>query len=506
LRDIHPLNCNKKSLVSRNIHPGWLLAFTLVFLAETLPHIGHILSFDEAWILCALRSIAVKSELFVDQFYRHPPILMELGMLLAPATQNFELRMELLCLFLNILALLVFLKFTAYFFGRRIALFTGLIYILAPGSVFFAVWIKRDCIVSLFGILAVWSSLKKKEWLCGIFLGLAFLGKEMALFYAILITLSQLLRRQRKSLNGLLKIYTATAIISGWWYLFFAVENVHYINFFRGVSDDFEPFAMPWWYYLDKIRFDLGWVGAGLFVLGIIALFLIRREFFQKEKILNSLGRVRYLPILILVPSYLLLSISAGKAGWWTITLQYWLALVAGIGGAFLYKIISRLWIFLRLPIQDQRKDIYASILILILLLPQAAAFNYFETFDRLCPDMLRPTREAYILGDLIQSKVQPMDVMLFYPNTLKWNSSALDPITFWNINVPLIVLNQFAPKTSTDLKKLISDFNIRWVLIYPVRGTYQDDIYNEIMKEINPVGFWTPGGILLEFNNPSSL
>ncbi|MFC1844301.1 ArnT family glycosyltransferase [Thermodesulfobacteriota bacterium] len=499
------MNYNKKSLPTRNIHPGWLLAVTLVFLAETLPHIGHILSFDEAWILCALRSIAVKSELFADQFYRHPPILMELGMLLAPAKQNFELRMELLCLFLNILALLVFLKFTAYFFGKRIALFTGLIYILAPGSVFFAVWVKRDCIVSLFGILAVWSSLRKKEWLAGIFLGLAFLGKEMAIFYAILITLSQLLSRQRKPLKGLLKIYTLTAFISGWWYLLFANENIHYINFFRGVSDDYEPFAMPWWYYLDKIRFDLGWVGAGLFLLGIVGLFLRRRKSFQKETMLNSLGRVRYLPILILVPSFLILSISAGKAGWWTITLQYWLALVAGIGGAFLCKIISRSFAFLRLQIKDQRKDQFAYIFVFVLLLPQAIAFNYIATFDRLCPDMLRPTRESYIMADLIQSKVQPMDAMLFYPNSLKWNNTALDPITFWNINVPLIIFNQYAPRTITDLKKIIHDFKIRWVLIYPVIGTFQDDIYGEIVKEINPVGYWTPGGILLEFNDPSS-
>lgn len=102
-----------------NRYPGRSLSFGMVllilsfFVVPRLFQLGHILSWDEAWNLCALKSLAGHGTLFLEQYFRHPPIYMEIGRQLSPLIEGFEIRMELLSLFLNSVTFILLLLLVA---------------------------------------------------------------------------------------------------------------------------------------------------------------------------------------------------------------------------------------------------------------------------------------------------------------------------------------------------------------------------------------------------------
>ena len=240
-----------------------------------LPHLEHPLAWDEAWILCALKSLAEGGDTaFQNQLWRHPPMYLGLGLLLAPLKQDFAQRMEILSLIIHTGALLIFVIFIAKIMGRRIAFYTGIAYAMLPGPIFYSTWIKRDSLVIFFCLLAIWAFLKKRDLLAGVFLGLGFLSKESAVFYALSIVIMIPLLRPRKSLwRTFIAILAPILVISGWWYLFYATGTKGHLAFFQGVSEETALFSKTWWYYFAKLRHDLGIPGLILFAAGLISLF-----------------------------------------------------------------------------------------------------------------------------------------------------------------------------------------------------------------------------------------
>ncbi len=171
------------SFPGRSFPLTWLLAITVLYIFMRVPYLGHPLAWDEAWILCALKSLTEGGDIaFQNQLWRHPPIYLGLGLLLAPLKQDFAQRMEMLSLIIHTGALLIFVVFIAKILGRRIAFFTGVAYAMLPGPIFYSTWIKRDSLVIFFCLLAIWAFFKKRDLLVGIFLGLGFFKQRINSF------------------------------------------------------------------------------------------------------------------------------------------------------------------------------------------------------------------------------------------------------------------------------------------------------------------------------------
>lgn len=486
----------------RRPSPFWYVIITLIFLALRLPQLGHLLTLDEAWALCALRSLADGGALFTEQYWRHPPLLMELGLRLAPLGKGFDVRMELLGIIITLAALLLLVRLVGRFFGRKIAIATGLAYTLLPGPIFFDTWIKSDCLVALLGILALWFFLRKQNWLAGTFLGLAFLSKETALFYAAALGLIALCRpTPTRRWKNLLTTYLVTVAISGWWYLFMAANTGSFWAFFRGTSQEAKLFAMPWWYYFAKLRFDLGWIGLLLFCIGILALLPPRRRW-EAHNFIQHLRRTRLLPFFLLLPAYTVLTVSTGKPPWLTIAIQPWLALLVGLGWVFLTEKALQ-----RIPGLQNRtaahlKPLLAPILLLPILFIPVSNFTYIQYLTRMCGDQLSAIQGAYVIAEALNKATEDNDGLLILPDLYRGGSTAPDPIVIWQTRKNLRIYRNLGSQDFAWFTKVIRQNRIKWTLLFPMESSSQADLVREIQDKINPRIYVLPHGLLVEVDH----
>ena len=58
-----------------------------------------------------------------------------------------------------------------------------------------------------------------------------------------------------------------------------------------------------------------------------------------------------------------------------------------------------------------------------------------------------------------------------------------------------------------SGFEKTIKKYKIKWVLIFPLPGTWQEDLFNRIEEEMDPSGYKFSAGYLLNIgdNEPSS-
>lgn len=495
-------------IVENPIWPGrrpavfWCLLIALLFLALRLPQLGHLLTLDEAWVLCALRSLANGGGLFTEQYWRHPPLLMELGLRLAPLVEGLEVRMELLGIFVTLAALLLFVRMLGRYFGNKIAIATGLAYALLPGPIFFDTWIKNDYLVSLLGILAVWAFLRNKKWIAGVFLGLAFLGKETAVFYAAGLGLIALCRHSPPGRwKNLLTTYLVAMAISGWWYLFMAANNGSYWAFFRGTSQEADLFTMPWWYYFVKLGSDLGWTGLLLFCAGILAVLPQKRRWVAAN-FTRRLGRTRLLPLFFLFPAYMVLAVSSGKPPWMTIAIQPWLALMVGLGWVFLTEKAARRIPGLQSPTVSGFKPILFPMLLLPVLFFPIRNFSHTEYLARLCGDQLPSIQGAYITADALNKVTEDKDGILILPDMFHGGTSALDPIVIWQTGKVLRIYRNLDFNNFAGFVHVIQRKKIKWALLFPVEGSTQADLVMETQEKFHPRIYVLPRGLLMEVSS----
>ena len=201
------------SFPKRNVPLIWLTGIFLLNLLIRFPTAGHFLTWDEAWIVCALKGFFSAKQPCALQFSKHPPIYLSLGLLLSPTKPGFEFRLQLLSLVLNSGALTLFTILFAKLYGRRTALLASIIYIMLPGTMFFDTWIKRDVLVTLFCALTLLSLLKKKDILAGVFCGLSFLSKETAVFFVFGYLAFILINRPASETRRTILLFFGTAAV-----------------------------------------------------------------------------------------------------------------------------------------------------------------------------------------------------------------------------------------------------------------------------------------------------
>lgn len=474
---------------------SWLVGLGLLIIALRLPYIGHVVSWDEAWNLCALKSLAGGGgEDFTLQFWRHPPTYLLLGRLLAPLRPGLDARMQLLSLALNVGAILAFVLLVSRLFGRQVALYTGLAYAVLPGALFFDTWIKHDPVATLFGILSLWAYFRRKNWLAGLLLGLAFLGKETAVYYAAaFLLLPFLLPYRQKKMAGLWLIYGLAAGVSCWWYLQMAAAGGNFLAMFLGSSFEASQFIEPWWYYLARLRMDLGPFGLILLVVGLLA--LCRKSSGRNRPWLHHLLRPRLLPLTILVPVYLLLSLSKAKPAWMTLGLYPPLALIIGCGWLLVTKKLvgaSRAFHLL-----SDRKRLSGPVLtgLLLLLLLGAPSLRFFgkegyqSLYGDFSPVSLQLMQGSYHMAEALNSLAREGEKLLILPMIYRGGPHMPDPIFFWQLKVPLGI-SRVSTGTRIDyqmVRALIIKGKVDWLLMSPLQGSDQSVIYKELYNDENP-------------------
>lgn len=476
----------------RTIPPLWLACIGMILIATRMPFLGHLLSWDEAWNLNALRSYVGNIEMFTMQLWRHPPLYMLAGFALDPMRPGFDWRMAGLSLGLTVAALLVFLVVVARLFGRRISLLTGIAYILMPSALFFDTWIKRDPAVTLFGILAILATTSKhRRWMAGPLLGLAMLSKSTAVFYCMGVGILFMVRREswRDKIKQLAWLYGSAFVICSWWYLGLDKGGSGMLDFFLGRSVESEGFYKPWWYYLAKLRYDLGWSALLFFCVGIVGMFVSadKRRRRKKTQPYRIFAGRRYLPLYFLLPSFLLLSLSHGKPAWITISLNPFLALAVAIGWQTTWNYFKQL-----LPISPKGalnidNRIISPTILIVFMTTSLLGYSYIKQAKRTIPKQAYLMKITYTMADATNSLAKPGESLLMLPMLYRSGSLLPNPIFYWNLQVPIKTLQVTDGVADyATFKELVIAEKFNWVMFSPDENTNQLKILNELLKNIS--------------------
>lgn len=344
---------------------GWILlvAGLGLYVLLRLPFVGHLLIWDEAMNLCTVRALAsAGQDYYSGWFWRHPPALGISFLLARPLEPGFAERAELLVILVGAVSAFVLFLLAKTTWGRGPAIWAVFFYAVIPGAVFHDVWLKQDVFATLFGLLALLAFVRKRMPVAGVLLGLAFLGKETALFYAMAIGVMWLAGAHGRRWRDILLVAFLAALASGWWYLGFTTAMRYFLAFVTGLplaKTDIDVWVRPWHYYLGLLPLDLGWGGVALCLLGLLALFglgrqpscsvlrssLARRSVFAKAAV-ASVGPCW--PLAVLLPAYVLLSAMTGKAPWFVATLYPAFAGLLGVGADGVVRALRRT--FQRVP------------------------------------------------------------------------------------------------------------------------------------------------------------
>ena len=322
---------NRPSGQERMTRFQWIVLslLTLLYIAVRLPWIGHLITWDEAMNLLTVRSLVTHGQDYYSSwFWRHPPLAPVLMMLAKPLQAGFAERSELLMLGIGVLNLLVLFAVTRQTVGLLPALWAAFFYAVMPAARFYDLWLKPDSPVVLFGVLSILFYLRGRPLISGVFMGLAFLSKEMAVFYAGGLCLLWLIGGERKQKGReLLLVAVVTVAVSAWWFFGFSTTMKYFVAFVTDSSTqetDVWQWARPWHYFLSRLPVDLGWTGVLLCLAGMITLWILYRK---RQVEASALWAVK-----VLIVGYLLMSLSRGKGTWWNICLFPLFAVVQGIG------------------------------------------------------------------------------------------------------------------------------------------------------------------------------
>jgi len=475
------IRTNTIAFPDRSFPLSWFLGIAVLLILTRLPLFGHTLTWDEAWNLGALRSLVTGDGLFLERYNVHPPLYMWLGMLLAPDASGFEFRLTLLNLLLNTGALLVFISLISSLFDRYIALYTGLAYILLPGPLFFDTWLKRDPLVTLFCIMALWCFFRRRDLPTGFLLGLAMLAKETAVFYwGAVVLLVLVYRRGREWPLSMIKIFIPAILVAGWWFVFSSgwLEN---LNFFTGTTEFTKGHEGPWWYYFAKLHADLGWGGLPLLVIGF-SLCLWRPD----SSIMKQAGEYRLLPILLLLPAYLVLSLSTGKPAWANIVVLLPLALLVGIGSAGLGNLLAAAHVGKGEGDIHSKNVFHALFLLVVLLGIPLIMFRYDDYLARVSPNQFRVIETSQEIVAAVNAEVKDGERLLILPLSYRNNPLYPDPIFYNSLQVSVEILRSM--NTQLDYPtfvNLVVEKRIHWVLMSPYVGNSQETLVQGLGRDI---------------------
>lgn len=322
--------CNKTKFILG------LVLISLVFIILRLKTLNHLLIYDEARNIISLR--AFFSNNAADPFYRnyffHPPLYTAFAGILSPFKTGIDLRLESLSLTFSYLTLLIIYVLSARLGGWKYAFFSGLFLSLMPVSIACDSWIKRDCLASALGYLAILLLFKRKFLWCAVALSLSLLAKENALFFIMAAAIGLFALKEKKILNKIAIIFGIIFMLTSWWYIFFSSMPKYIFDIYLSAGKNMSTWANSPLYYCGKLLPDLGLPILAFFIIGFgYILYLV----FQKKQYRRSL------PLIVVLCVYVTSSlIIACKTPWLSLSAAPALAMVAGAGALFLLKFTKK--------------------------------------------------------------------------------------------------------------------------------------------------------------------
>lgn len=303
-------------------------------------NIGHVLSFDEAWNINTIASGAAgkTSGFYFFNFWRHPPLYTGLGIAFAALTAagppGVAVFMQVVSLASALSLVVMIFMCGRDWFGEKEGLLAAFIFAVIPAARFFDTWVKQESLTLLLCLVFLFLFFRKKPFLAGLVLGLAFLTKEIAIFTAVALAIFVLLVRRTGMVKKLMVSYLVAVLASMWWYLFFSVSVGAFTNFFLGRGRESANWAQAWSYYLGRFPRDVGWPVAVLIVLSLVLVFGMPKRLRSDKK--NEAGYSSssmgfFLAVWIAVV-YLALSISYGKPPWMVYSALPAISLLGGFG------------------------------------------------------------------------------------------------------------------------------------------------------------------------------
>jgi 4-amino-4-deoxy-L-arabinose transferase-like glycosyltransferase len=266
--------------------------------------------------------------------------------LLSPLRDGFAERSQLAAVLVQSLNLVLLYLLNRAAFGRRVALLASVCLALLPGAVFFDVWIKRDHLVTTFGLLALLAGVRNRVLLAGFCLGLSLLSKETGVFF-VPPAMLMLFGRSRGSMawKAPMVALGVAGATCGWWYALFSTTVRSIFGFAAGSEPTLTEWSYPWYYYGERLISELGLAGCALAGAGLLgAGWRGGRDASSAMPVRELVTTPRLWPWITLFFGYLALSLSHGKTPWMTVSFYPAWATVAGIGLVALIDLFRLAW------------------------------------------------------------------------------------------------------------------------------------------------------------------
>jgi 4-amino-4-deoxy-L-arabinose transferase-like glycosyltransferase len=451
----------------RPVH-GWLLVLSLaLFAALRAGWIGHPLSWDEAMALLSVRAFAAHGhDYFSDWFWRRPPILGILMLLIRPLTPGLAERAEALALLIGVAAFVALFALNRRTLGATTALWAGFFLAVMPGARFYDVWVKQDVVATVFGLVAVNLFVREKYVLSGLLLGFGLLGKELAVFFGAAIFVLWVLRpRASRRLPALLAVALPALAVSVWWYVLFSNSVKQVLKFaFDAQGKETTIWSRPWYYFFDKLHVDIGFWGVGLCLLGVFALWMLRRR--SPSGSAESPDSVEQgWPLALLLPAYVVISLLRGKTPWFTTTLYPALATLQGIGAAWVVAAAER-----RAARLGRTVGVSLTVLLLGIVLVAGVPWggDYEDAFraqdESLWHGSTVSRSTAFMMNRLVKDSERALITPMYY-----WMSREPNPcpvFTYYLKDMPVLVRPTDTPLE--QLLALIRQYRLDWMMFSP--------------------------------------
>ncbi|MDD5522881.1 MAG: glycosyltransferase family 39 protein [Kiritimatiellae bacterium] len=454
--------------------------------------------------LCTIRAfLSHSTDDFSNWFWRHPPLFSVLMMPLHPFKSGFAERVEIMAIVIGLFNLLLLFQLNRKIFGTATAIWSVFFLAVQPGSVFFDVWIKTDHTVVTFGLLAILLLSYRQPLYSGLCLGLAMLSKETGIFYVIAVFLLWLSGVSGKcTLKNFFALTVIPFLACGWWYFIIKptadlitmaeagtyTADPWYIKLFGGFAD-YVIFSFgtqtgwnkPWNFYLSSTPMIIGVPGIILSFVGTLFLGYLFTNKFKVEKSENQETNNNILwPVLLLVPSYILLSILKSKVPWIVISLLPAWATLQGLA-------ISRFLSLLKMiKANDGPKltgilHVFILVIVIITFVMSACRQDYECMLQQIDAGQWRGAFYSREAARQMNQLVQPGERVLI-TSFHYWKGLGIGhacPVFAYYFSNNIEVLLRPHERLFPELEKDIRKYRIDWALLSPEPGRMEQEIYS---------------------------
>ena len=499
-------------------------ASLVIFVVLRARWLGHILTWDEAMNLCAVRALATRSQdHFSNWFWRHPPLFSVLTLTLRPLVSGFAERVEMLAIAVGAVNLALLFVLNRKVFGPLAALLRIFFLAVLPGSMFFDVWVKRDHTVATFGLAALLLLVSRRPLWAGLCLGFALLSKETAVFYAFAAGLLWLGGAAgERSRRSLIALTLTPAVTSAWWYHLSLIGSEpgaapaswldrlfgSAVQHVRLAVDAGSGWGRPWNFYVVLMPDMLGVTGlalAGVGVIGLAALCTKHAAAARRSPVGRGLENggppphsspaAMLWPVAVLVPSYLLLSLLRSKVPWVPMAMFPAWATLQGVALAWLLTWRPAGTGAERVTVPDagaasdrlNHARISFAALILIATLYHACGRDYDTMLTRIAPGQgrgARWSRDAAVAVNLVTKDDDRVLLTSFH----YWHGilpGQACPVFAYYYTKPTLVLMKPHETSFRDLVSGIREHNIDWALLSPAPGEKEREVFGGFIEEL---------------------